>query len=400
MVTRLPNRQDYPLYAEAVALYVAGRIEDLRRRLAKADFSQNEKLLLRTRLSLHEGESASAEQRLLKVGPLAGVFFEAERRLLLAACASIQGRWRDAALHNGLAFRAYRRCEDRRGQFISSYNLNVDLDNMGHGHSALRAVKRSERFVQTDQERRLLDRALACRASNEGQAELALSCVQRLLDSAGWQSEDIDRLDDLLVCADILTRFGQLERAHQILAALKLRKIPKEKGRIEFERQALKILLNKSSSWKGRTTLGSTPDEYALKSQIAEAWANGDAVRAQTSWEQLHRLLPQEYGSQPGDFSSRQQNSSLARLARKLVAQPRASEPVGRDLSHLPKLVALHQLLLTGQRFRKEDLIEKLWQVSYDPALDARFYKLIERYKRSFPQTELVKINHTYSLAV
>jgi hypothetical protein len=166
-----------------------------------------------------------------------------------------------------------------------------------------------------------------------------------------------------------------------------------ERGRIDFERRVVSYLRDNKPLPARNGSVGLS-EEFSLKWDILRTLQNGEVERAETLWKTLARRSPLLYGPK---FSCLVDSESrtifftfLSQLLRNPKPETKVPELTGR-------LGALHRLLSESPTpLRKEDLIEKIWGKPYDPTLDARFYKLVERLKKATEHT-IVTMNRTYS---
>jgi hypothetical protein len=197
------------------------------------------------------------------------------------------------------------------------------------------------------------------------------------------------------VAADIYFRSGQSEKSYQILRALyEDRRANREQARIEFEFKVLQCLLEEKTLPAAIPQVILDSEEYRLKWGILHSLQIGEPKIAEGLWRKLRVLAPNIYGA-PFDCLNPSEEKTIffTYLSRHRL---HAIKPDAIAFTPTGKLAILHQLLLDANApLSKERLIEAIWNVPYDVSYDLRFYKLVERLKKSGPYQVLAE-NRAY----
>ncbi len=377
------RRLDYPLYAKGVEAYLALDASRLRELLYSESLSQPEKRLLRARASMMEGALAPAESLLLEASTWPCAFLRAERDLLLATLASRGGRFEEAISRNLQALTAYQLCDDRRGVFLTHYNISVDFQRLSLYVVSEWHLQKASEVADESSERALILRAEACALQKQGRDAEALARIRGALSrEADFRPSDLRALR--IVASDLFVRNGDFAQALKMLEKLGLGRRDPERIRFVFEKAVLKSLLSQQPLGAPLPLLGGSL-EYSLKWRFLRALQQGESAQLSPLWQQLQRLQPQVYGDGFRAVQRSDQNSLFFRcVSESLSATPENadshSEPSASPSQRVGLLVDI--LKRSPAPMRKEELIEAIWNCRYEPAFDARFYKLMERAKR------------------
>lgn len=392
----MKNRSDFPLYQSGIEAIQSADRSSARKVLRSPNLSLVEKRLLRARILFRRRLTTTAIQ-LLERASSPEPFFDAERNILLAHGWFVLGHFQKAVIFNTQALAAYKAINDRRGIFLSLYNLSVDYNRMGAYEISMFYIEQAEKAALGAAEQSLVLRAKACQLSADGNLLDACRTLEGALDLKAELNLD-DRAALYSVAADIYFRAGRLQ---DCLAALEhLEKEPRsttEMTRAAFDRKLVSFIQNnrplpaKIGSWQ-------LSNEFKLKWQLLRHLQGGEVDHALRIWEELRSISPLLYGENFNCLvDSERHTIFFTFLTRILREAPKASaEEDSTKLSG--RLAKLHMILMSSSTpLRKEDLIEKIWDTAYDPKFDARFYKLIERYKH-VSDRPVITANRTYSL--
>jgi tetratricopeptide (TPR) repeat protein len=393
------TRSSFPLYSAGIEAYLNRESETLARMLANPDLSIAEKRLLETRLKFRDNRYDEAAEILQTLSTSGIPFLEAERNLLVGNYHAYKGEWQEALIANHQALIGYESIRDRRGTFLTNYNLSVDYGRLGLNQAAEHFLRQAEKGAEAPPERVLVLRAQASLLSSRGGDSRAIENAVRVIEKAlalHGELNDVDRTALVLVAADIYFRANNRSKSYELLAGIRHVKATRDRARILFDLALLEMLLKEQAPF---TALGVAPAavqesvEYSLKWSIIRNLQIGELGRAEELWEELTIMASSRYGAKFTALGTPDKES----LFMTIIESIRNSNPErimsGRGGSKLAKLIEL--LSVSEGPIRKENLIEEIWRVKYDPSFDARFYKLIERARRECG-LELVNVNQAY----
>ena len=391
------SRQEHSLYQEGVSLYLTGDNRRLQGFLQQSPLRTFERGLIKTRLHLRAAELAEAEKLLLTLSASPSIFLEAEKLFLWAGLEFQRGNFEEAARWNLDALVAYESLADRRGQFLTNYNLSADFNRVGLETLSYHYLLKAHKMAGNPQESGLILRARACHKSNNQEFEEA----NRLVDQALAEIDHLspaDRAITINVAADIRFRSGNWDEAQAMLKKSRGIRLNRERDRTDFELTVLeKILLSdKKLAVLPENLRGSL--EYSLKWKILRNLQSGELLEATELWNNLRKQSPDDYLE---GFKTK--NPSLARgIFMSAVAKLLCSEKLSRfeSLPESKSTLGNLELLIRSSPMplRKEELIEKVWKTSYRPELDSRFYRLVSRLKHQ-KKLNILCINRAYRLA-
>ena len=110
------------------------------------------------------------------------------------------------------------------------------------------------------------------------------------------------------------------------------------------------------------------------------------------------KLFPNFYTHDFKSCDNSQENTLFMAALEKLLTRNDVMNPVN-TLIKGKKGQALIEILSNARMpLRKELLIEKIWNIQYDPNYDTRFYKLVERISQN-TSLNIINQNHAYKLA-
>jgi tetratricopeptide (TPR) repeat protein len=397
------KRDQLPVYTKGIEAYLAGDLRRLERLMSARQLGYSEKRLLAARLALRRRELAVAT-RLLE-GVLATdqkAFFLGEGHMLFATVQTMLGHFEQSAAHNQKAFEFYRECDDRRGQFLSSYNLAVDLNRMGLCVLSNAKLELSGRLAVEAGERSLVLRLKCCNLSRIGLVDEALRVLDEALTLAGQLSKlDFESL--LSISIDLYARGEKFDRALEVVASLEQSKLFRESAKLGFERAWLEFLsLPKAErpSFPRRPSRIEDSGEYSLKWSLLQNLASGDRRAALNDWAELKQMFTSLMG-EPFEFLAVGEPLSLFGRAldlwvnqRAIVSPQKNAVVTGHEIDLLARLDSL--LRSSQTPLRKAELVERIWGQRYEPSFDHRFHKLMSRLKATGAQ--LVFKNKAYSL--
>lgn len=373
----MKKRSDFPLYGRFMSFYLKGRYTEVRANLAHPEMSQAEKKLLAARLLMRESRFAEAAELIAGAAKSPELFLKADAQFLRAQLAALQDQREVAIAERLVADGLFQKLGDKRGRFLCQYNLSVEHNRLGMDALAYYYLCQSEEFAESESEQALILRAQAChhsRALRFDEAEERLSELFKVMKASTPQ----DRAVSLSVAVDIKVRAGKLNEALDLV--LELSSIRKH-----FDSQradAYKVFL---AALRGaritKAPRNDTREEYLLQWHILHSLQEGETQEARNAWSELRA----KHGALYGDFLEVLHASDKLSLFGRLVDAmrvhaPAESAPMPEATNTLDKLMSVLSQAQTP--LRKTELIEKIWDCSYDPSYDARFYKLVERLKK------------------
>jgi len=140
-----------------------------------------------------------------------------------------------------------------------------------------------------------------------------------------------------------------------------------------------------------------------LKWKIIDSLRAGAVQELQSLWKTLRTSLPNAFGELFEIFDPLEKNSAFGRAlqACQVSRSPILSSIEITDVAFRQredKIQKLSEILSQSNTpIRREELIEKVWNKPYDPSLDTRFYKLMERFKK-LTKRKVLNLNRAYLL--
>ncbi len=391
-------RLEYPQYQKAVDAYIKGQSTFFHKARRSIELSRKEKLLLDVRAKFRIADWHAALELLERFPSSEGIdFLSAECDFLMATAYFQMGQMEMASVYNLKSLDKYRQLNDRRGSFLSSYNLSSNYSRQGCLKLAEYYLSLALGLAETPSEKVLILRAQACECSKQSRFQEAIALLKRAMELRQDLSEG-DFINLKTVAADIYFRAGMVDMAEELLNDVRLVQSNLEHIRAEFDWRLLNVL--KSGQRLGvQPELLSSSDEYLLKWKIAKALEGGERKEAMIHWKSLMDLFPQTYK----DHFETLRESDAKTIFMKYVAEMTKPKDLDRHVqrcqvkqgSLLEKLFAV--LKSANGPLRKEEIIEHLWETAYLPEYDARFYKLVERLK-SQTGLKIVVANRAYRL--
>lgn len=346
--------------------------------MESSDLSQAERNLLVARKYFSSQQFKEAILVLESMPDSSCDYLNGEKNLLLATANSNSGNNENSFLYNGRAIAFYKKAEDKSGEFLATHNLHVDANLLGLKRIGQEYLDKASDLVLTIEQKFLISRARACILSQERKYLDAYKEIKSSIDICHECTNKLDVFTLKVVASDIFFRANKIAEAQALLEEIKNEKLLKPKARVFFNIAAIKFLSG--------TSLGLMPKyvslsaEYSLKWNLLLAMECGDLTTARKLWSEIVHAFP-------GNFQESFQANTLfdqESLFFKCVLhiKEKASNVPQVDFESGSKMAILHECLLrTKSPIRKEELIELIWKTPYDPSLDSRFYKLIQRLK-------------------
>src|SRR3989344_737013 len=174
----MKNRNSYPSYNDAINAYLTSDWNLFHRLRAQQDLSHKEKKLLEVREYFRKQQWKAALEILDAMKSENVEFFQAEQHFLKGSAFFYLSKIEEAALENYKALSLYKKIDDRRGVFISSYNLSVDFQRLGLQELSFHFLKTAQTLVETETETSMLYRALACHHSKQEEFPEAVEAIE------------------------------------------------------------------------------------------------------------------------------------------------------------------------------------------------------------------------------
>ncbi|MGZ3774338.1 MAG: hypothetical protein ACXVCY_12020 [Pseudobdellovibrionaceae bacterium] len=395
-------RNEYPLYNKGINAYLSVNADLLNRIISHDQLSSTEKALLRVRVLLRDRKFADAEN-LCKSIQSHSDFLMGEKEFLLGNLFGFRSMWENASAHNLIARDYYGRCQDRRGLFLSNYNLSVDFDNLGSKILADQFFLIAEKLMHEPDERCMILRAKALQLIDKNLVNEALVTIKSVLELISTVPPSESNMSRS-IAAQIYFMAGEYNESLIELSSLSKSKSLRDKARVVFDKALIERILKKNQPYE---MLGPAPIEivnayeYHLKWQILSHLQTGDRFQADVLWTKLANEFPKIYEKDFKTFIPSENQLPFMVFINNLL---NLSKPSCINLQSNPDTATsnlasrLKEILVnTGSPLRKELLVEYIWRVSYDPKFDQRLYKLIDRIRKT-QGFNIVNKNQSYYL--
>jgi len=387
----------YQLYFQGVEAYLKNETKDLNHLLQSNDLSLEEKKLLTVRKYFSAKKYPQALKLLSNQSRFSDSFLEAENNYLLGNCRSYFSDWELAVISTLKAYQIYRDINHQRGIFLSGYNLSAFFNRLGLQHLSFHYLQEIDQACIESAQKGLIMRAFACYYLSQNNLEKARQSIASTFQYLSSMSA-LDQVATLSVSLDVYFRLEEYDEVKRILQTINKSKIIKENVKFEFERLCYQELIgDKNISSQELSQSLQNSQEYSLKFIILKNLKNGEILTATNHWNKLCLLLPNRYVQGFECVQDSDRKSIFMFLIQKLLSVSAPTSGLDKFDKLEGKLKKLYDCLNEPGAFkRKENLIESIWNVSYDPSFDSRFYKLVERLKRE-TGIQLVVKNRCYS---
>lgn len=384
-------RSEHVAYQQAVRLYLSGG-SGISARMKHFDLSSSEKKLLSARILLKKQNTCEVLSLLSHPVPGDG-FLEAERLFLLGTAYFLRADFENALKLNLTAAEKYRRLGDRRGQFLSLYNASVDASKMNLFTMCQFYLESAEAHITQPDEKILALRAWACLESDRGDYAKSVSLIKNAMEEKTNLS-----LQDRLVFDHVLSyvyfRSNKLEQSRNVLQTLRKKTKNRDRALVELDYQIVNFLLTGAKLPKAPRVTNRCLETTA-KWRLLLLLQHGSLSEAKTQWDLLCKLQPMNFAAEFRFVSDSDKQSPFARAVARFFEKNSQPNRITTNLT--PKLELTRNILMQQKiPLRKEELIEQIWGVPYDPAYDTRFYKMMERLRKH--GFRLVVRNQTYSV--
>ncbi|MEH0860922.1 hypothetical protein [Halobacteriovorax sp. DPLXC-1] len=392
----IKSRNDYQVYSKYVNYHFTDQRSKFLKYKSDSSLSSFEKKLLNARTQIKDKRWNECLEDLEKVRS-EDIFLMGERYLQMAHICLLQSRYEESATFGNLAVRYFEKCNDDIGLFRAHFNLNAAFHRAGLDSLAKFYLSQAKKYTSTKREELIVARAEATFLALELNFDESIKILERIEN----ENSDVDNLEkDLfrIVAQDIYFKAGRVEKAFSLLEELLPSKVVTSKGRVLFSYHLMNFYTND-------VKIPSKPDtvekieEFSLKWDFIVALKNGENELAKDIWQDIVSKWPSLYAH---GFICKDANEECS-IFMKVVNSLLVSEEVEKviDLSKIrgkKAKILLQTLSQSKTPLRKEILIEKIWESTYSPSLDGRFYKLIERAKKMV-DVEIKNNNNSYFIA-
>ena len=383
------NRSHYNIYANFVQDFL-NKEKSFYQYKVCPELSVLEKKLLNARLFLRQGKFSEMLSLLNDIKSISSLFFEAEINILKSQAHSFLLDFQKATLFNLKAYELYKLVNDQFGIFISLYNLSVDYSRLNLDTISLHYLDLARNAARGPMQTGLILRADACRYSKENNVAKALLALQQL-ESILHELNQFDRMNSQTVMASIYVEIGRYDDALKHLENIENRAFFETKSKLQLDYILLKFLV-KDSLIPGPEILAAENLSLHLRWKLLYLLSSGQVQMAQLVWKELGEVDPV---FKDCEFCKVSGNDIFTKTLAKIYS---------------PKMVVqqtlkgkLHDLLsiLQGSPLplSKEELIEKIWKVKYQPDFDDRLYKLIARLRKEF-DVNIISKSSSYKIAI
>lgn len=387
------RRQDHEKYNQCVQLYLKRNLVELKRALKGRELNQFEKCLLRARLLNLDGEFEKAKELLLKQNTQS-YFLLAQRGNVLSSIYDKSSSYQMAAASNHEAIINYLKLDDREGLYISYLNLSINYSRLSLKPLFEFAWEKAFSYRNNSSQTLYLIRSKSSYLAKEGKINEALDLMLEY-SVRDLIKEEQNYIVHQNLIADLYFRLKRYEKSLEIYSELFKKSKTLTRERIQYEYKITVAIYQK-------TKLESIPTKFSKDSEYFYLWKcllflqDGEPELAQSFWSKLVAMNPDKYveGFKFKDFGD--MNNHFSQFL--ALLRPDNIEGINPFKVNTKAYRFFDVLKASETPLRKEVLIERIWDVSYDPDFDSRFYKLVERVKKQ--GVSLVMKNSTYQLCL
>ena len=385
-------KNKYSEYLEILSLFKKDKIDLFKIRIKKSKITQVEKSLLRIRIYFREQQWKKSISLLESFSGKYSDFLTAESFSLLSYAYFMKGDYQNAFINNAKSIELLLNMKSTEQLFLSNYNQSVYIARMRQINISNYYLEQASKFTSTLKDTLMVNRALATNYSNQLRYVDALQIVENDL----LRLKDLEDIDTVIgykvVAVDIYARNKQLYKSIEILTELRKNYKSPFKSRIAFEFQVASYLHSYGQTKISWPSFLKNDTNYSLKVKIIDLLIIGNIVEAEKAWIELARQFPGIYLNK---FEVKY-SSDKDTLFYKLVTILKCKEVTIKNIQLKGKLDKLY-VILSQQVFpcSKEELIESIWGIPYDPSYDSRFYKLIQRLRS---HVDVLNVHGAYSI--
>ncbi len=326
-------------------------------------------------------------------------FFQAEREYLLSEALNRLGRFSESLQAARRAVPLYQSCGDSSGAFQGLISVAVNLHVHGMLRESLTLLSDLQSLELSPLQRHMIFR-------EQCYCELKLGTLSRV--------NALDRLNREKVAFPSRHRqvtdhaIGYILMSHGLLQeSLKqfencLERYPSlSRATATFWARLLSSALKGRNLPRPNSPLRKAP-AYLVRYECVRELQAGDIDRARGRWERIQAWLPELFGE---PFQFRQdwvaKTAFGILIARYRPNQVAVATIESTDIEYSQLTLEerlIYVLRKAGTPIPKDRLIELVYGEPYEISADARFYKLIERTKKKFPDTKIVSQLRAYRI--
>lgn len=371
-------RDDFRIYSKYLDFHFNDQPASFLKFRQDTELSHIEKVLLNARLQIRDKQWDECFEK-LESAKTEVPFFKAERYLQMANIELLRSRYESSIQFGQLAIRFFQECDDSIGLFRAHFNMMAAFQRAGLNTLARFYLIQSEKFAINEKEQLIIARAKSSFFSNICDFDSAISTIEEIFAKKDRHNK-LEFEFFIVSAADIYFRAGKYKRALELITSILNSKVLLVRGRVLFLYHTFKLLIENKELPTKPQAVEQIP-EFNLKWDILETIKSGEADRSKELWASLVQMFPTKFEH---SFSSQDESESLASFMKSvqalLVKKPECKVDVAAIKGKKARLL-IEVLMNSNTPIRKEILIERVWQTTYQPELDARFYKLIERVK-------------------
>lgn len=383
-----PIESRFSVYFKALDALRADKVLKFKRNMNKPSLSYEEKRLLLARLEMH-GQNWKEAITILKTFKSGShPFVLGEVNNLLYYCMASSGDMKHSFPFLEKAYSYFREIDYGRGSFNSMINAGIHWDNLGDLDKAEHYFKIAEKHAFKDFERADLFRSYAILYSYQNRKEETIKYIHQSLELA----ENLPSRPLVPVLMNAYRSFfniGMYEVCEQFIE--KAAKYRSNQLYDEVLTDKLLFHFYMKGEWAKKIPQVVEESSFGRRYLICQSLDKGYIERAKGLWAQLRELAPDSFGDDFQLTSISEEKSvfgaCLVRLREvKTISAKSFKEKFNAFKDKLPNSKSetlIFVLKLIAEPCEKEDLIEAVWDVPYDPSFDQRFYKLMERVKKS-----------------
>lgn len=358
------------IYEQAITEYLSGTI-NYNYYFKESELDINKKAFLKVRKLNREAKFQKALDILKSLRIKHEVLNKAEHQFLLAQTYGHLGDFEQATIHNHNAVNYYLEMNNQRGLFICHYNLGVDYEKLNLNKLAKEYYQKSHQYVYKVNQKLLSLRAQANLFSKNRMKEDAFMTTHQIIEQC-LNMNTFESNISLLVASSIYSNFSEYEKSYEILTMIDHKQIKTYKDRYLFQKEILSAILRER--------------------RIIAPPGNLKNGKILTLWHYLYNL---SIGRRKEALEIENDIQFFFRnIINDYINQLSQSIP-HNEIKGLPG--KLYNTLRSNKTpLSKEDLIEDIWGIQYDPAFDARFYKVVERL-RSY-NINIINTHNSYQI--
>ncbi|MCR9204995.1 MAG: hypothetical protein NXH75_10480, partial [Halobacteriovoraceae bacterium] len=365
--------EDHPLYVLGRTSLHQEDFAKFKRIKASPELSREEKNILMAREMIHAQEWESCMKFITEMSILKSEYLNAEMYALKAYLFQIFNQPEECLWANQRALFYYELCQDNEGLFRSHYNRAVNMEHFKL-YKMMNFHYQEARKHATDPHQ--ISHILKAEAFNSCRLK-EYSNAKEKIEKALSMEEELEKThfhNLKTVASEIYIKCGNLKKAKNFLKEVMASKINPERARVLSELRMLEILLEGGKMKIPPETVQKNRGWF-LKWEILRNLQEGELEGGKALWQELSIVYPQAYGDNFQIFDEYEKQTAFGLLLEKTY-QTKDTQKISSSLSKGEHLLSL--LESSPIAMRKEDLIEKIWNCSYDPKFDARFYKLVQ----------------------